>query len=233
MSRFDKLSEQQASLQILIDQYNDADDYDERDEVLADIAAHQDPAAAAFLELVASQDDDPSTRCDAVCALHRRRQSAASAEALLPYLNGDSPYSLVAAAAALASHPASAPKQAVEALWAASKMSVPKEALVSLTQALEELDSGFAATASRALLQLAAEPELNLDLAEVLVGALALQDNDDARQTLEQARNLWRDAAKVRPDDSVVLLELAEAAEQAALGIGLAIAPKVDEDDEE
>ena len=205
--RFDKLSEQNASLQILIDQYNDADDYDDRDEVLQDIAAHPSEAASAFLKLVAEQDDDPSTRCDAWCALHKRQPSPESRAALLEALSPERPYELVKVGETFAS--ATPDAEVAQRIWHTLATPLPREAQSAALAALESIDPDFVASAGQVLARATDPSQLDYDLLEGVVRALALQPASSARPLLAGFRQRVLDLAQRHRDDAVLLEELA------------------------
>lgn len=240
MGRFDKLSEQQASLQILIDQYNDADDYDERDEVLNDIAAHPAPQALPYLRLIAEHDDDPSTRCDAWCALHRRQPDDATRQALLAMLTPERPYELIKAAECLAAvseaHPVPAEdnEALAKTLWRVLRSPLVKEAQVSLLGVLETVDNALLSHADEALKMQTAPDKLDYDLAEGIVRTLALQPPASAGPILTAFREQVLALAKQYPDDEVLLSELGEFVNQSIQLLNTpADSDKDDDDDDE
>lgn len=239
MGRFDKLSEQQASLQILIDQYNEADDYDERDEVLNDIAAHPSPQALPYLKLIAEQDDDPSTRCDAWCALHRRQPDEATHQALLAMLTAERPYELIKAAECLATaseaHPLSAEQSEALAatLWRVLRSPLVKEAQVSVLGVLETVDNALLVHADDILKTQTAPDKLDYDLVEGIVRTLALQPPAGASPILTAFREQVLALAKQYPDDEVLLSELGEFVNQSIQLLNTPADSEKDDDDDE
>src|SRR5262249_30338216 len=102
-------------LQLLIDQFNQADSLEERDEVLTDIIGHDSPEAVQFLRILAEREEDPYTRCDAVCGLFARTGGSEGEAALLTYLAQESEaYQYCRAAETLAEASSSA---ALPLLW--------------------------------------------------------------------------------------------------------------------
>jgi hypothetical protein len=209
MPGLDDIPKHLRSLQTLIDRFNDAEDPDDRDEVLADIINHDSAESLQFLRLVAEQEEDAYTRCDAVAGLFTRTEGQEGKETLLKYPeNNDEAYQYCRAAEVLSEHVA---KEALEPLWQAWGKSLRIEQIHQTIFALENLDPET--TAERFVSELAAytQPEtIPFERADLMLKALARLKVEKTKEPLRAVDKHLRELGKQFPDDAVDLEELAD-----------------------
>lgn len=229
---FDKLPEQLKSLQLLIEQFRDAEDWDERDEVLADIITHDTDEATAFLRLIADNpDEDVYARCDALCGLVQRTRGAEKKDALLQYLRDpESVYEFCRAADSAAT---ALVTEAAPLLWEAWEKELEEEAVHAAALALEALVPEE--TARRFTAQLTAQTDVGaLDFMrdDVMLKSLARLGNPEVAQALRDWERLLRAKAAAAPDDAADYEDIADLTAEALLRYGERAPTDDDEEDE-
>ncbi len=211
----DHLPKHLQSLQLLIEQFRDADDWEERDEVLADIAKHDTEEALAFLRLVAENpEEDVYARCEATCALALRTNGAEGKAVLLAYLDDvDSVYEFCRAADTLAELTA---EGTVEKLWAAWGKELDEEARHSTLLALEALDPQHAAlTLTAELTAQDSVAKLRFERNDLILKMLSRVKVPQTRTALETWSAALLALAKANPDDQAELEDMADLVREA------------------
>jgi hypothetical protein len=211
----DNLPKHLQSLQLLIEQFRDADDWDERDEVLADIAKHDTPEALAFLRLVAENpEEDVYARCEATCAIALRTNGAEGGAALLAYLDDvESVYEFCRAADTLAELKV---EGTVEKLWAAWDKALDEEARHSALLALEALDPTNAAhKLSAELTAQDSVAKLRFERNDLILKMLARVKIPETRTAIEAWSVALLVLAKTQPEDQAELEDMADLVREA------------------
>ena len=214
-STFDSLPKPLQSLQLLIEQFRDAEAWEERDEVLADIIAHDTPEALVFLRLIANNaDEDVYTRCDAACGLFVRTQGAEGKDAVLAYLDDpESVYEFCRAADAVAEQPVS---DAEPKLWAAWKKDLGEEALHSTILALEAVAPDAAAT--KLCAELVAQESIEtieVERGSLILKTLARLKHKETKPLLVAWEAKLRALAKANPEDEGDFHDMADLTNEA------------------
>lgn len=212
---FDNLPKELQSLQLLIEQFRDAEDWEERDEVLSDIVRHDTPEALAFLRLIAqNQDEDVYTRCDAICGIALRTQGKERLADMLAYLDDiDSVYEFCRAADTVAE---AGLAQAAPKLWAAWEKELDSEARVSTVMALEVIDPETCV--QRLVQELAAQDsleKLQFERDDLILKSLGRIKSQAAKAPLAAWEAKLRALAKQFPDDDAEFEDIADLAAEA------------------
>jgi hypothetical protein len=215
------LQESLRDLQLLVDQFNDSDEPDQRDDILADIIRHESPQALDFLRLVAAQPgEDPYTRADAEVGLYLRSRGTEAKDALLIYLQNLEPaYPFCIAAEALAEVPA---PEAASLLRAALSQPLRTPALLAAFTALQKLEpEATAQHFADTLLALSDPSQLDFERTDLMLKSLAGCGLQAFVPKLREIGAHYLALGKKFPADRDDLEELGEQALEAAAQLAL------------
>ena len=224
------MQESLRQLQELVDQFNEADDPDQRDDILADIIRHDSPQVNDFLRLVvAQQGEDQYTRADAYVGLYTRTRGAEGKAQLLAYL-GDTQnaYPYCVSAEAVAEVPA---PDAEALLRSALDKPLRTEALLATVSALERLAPEATAQFFIARLLALHDPEkLDYGQCDLMLKSLATSGLTAFIPKLREVGAHYFAMAKKFPADQDDLEEFSDQALESAAQLGLE-EPKVGDDE--
>ena len=215
------MQESLQQLQKLIDDFNEADDPDARDDILADIIRHDSPQVLDFLQLVVAQAaEDPYTRADAFVGLYTRSKGEQGRPQILSYLQDtQSAYSFCVSAEAVAEVPA---REAEALLRAALDKPLRTQALLAAITALERLSPEDTADYFISRLLGVVDPaKLDFEQCDLLLKSLATCGLPAFIDKLRQVGAHFLELAKQFPADQDDLEELSDQALESAAQLGV------------
>lgn len=223
------MQESLQQLQQLIDQFNEADDPDERDDILGDIIRHDSPQVNDFLRLVVAQEaEDKYTRADAYVGLYSRTRGTEGTDKLLAYLQDtESAYPYCVSAEALAELGA---PEAEPFLRQALDKSLRTPALLATLSALERIaPQSTAEFFVERLLALQDPAQLDYEQCDLMLKSLATCGLKAFIPKLHEIGAHYFALAKKFPADQDDLEEFSEQALESAAQLGLDEKEAVDE----